>query len=289
MALAVPNSASAHAGTARTYQADNAGSIIGVAGWSGRQHWLCARGSTITLRSNAKEPVLVAQCRSPVPVLPSVLSPLILFSPRTAAFIAPDRSLWRADFGTGRAHVIAHGVRAVLAWHGVPLVAVDSALERGDPSMPCVLALHSFNERVLMRGSRPWRSVFLGACGDEQWLFGFEEEPGRLRIQARKTGETSEMAAIRESVLYPPQGETVVAVQHEDGEALGFVSLGENRRRLSRFTRNSEQRLFTASAEISEIVSAGDSGAFAFVTVEGELGVIERSGKHRLQRQLASS
>jgi hypothetical protein len=289
VALAVPNSASAHAGTARTYQSDNAGSIIGVAGQSGRQHWLCTRNSTLTLRSNGKEPALVARCSSTLVDQPPALWPMAWFSTRTAVFVAPDRSLWRADFGTGRAHVIGEGVRAFLLRRGEPFVALDSALEHGDPSLPCVLALDSFKEHVVMRGSRPWRSVFLDAGNADQWLLGFEEEPGRLRIQARKAGETGDVAALRESVLYPPAGQTVVAVDSGLDGMLGFVSLSENRRRFSSFTRNNERKLFDASSAVADVVSAGDSGAFAFVTIEGELGVLQRSGKHCLQRQLASS
>jgi hypothetical protein len=290
VALAVPNSASAHAGTARTYQSDNAGRIIGVSGSNGTQHWLCARGSTITLRSNnAKEPALVAECASAFEPEQAELWPLIYFSTRTAAFVAPDRSLWRADFGTGRAHVIAQGVRALLRWHGSPLVAVDSALEHGDPSLPCVLEIAPFGDRAVVRGTRPWHSVFLGANGADQWLLGLEDEPGKLRIQARRSPNIGLAAPISENTLHPPKGETVVAVHCTDVGSLGFVSLDQHRRRFSTFTRNQERKLFYASSAISEVVSAGDSGAFAFVTVEGELGVIERSGRHRLQRQVPAS
>lgn len=287
VALAVPNSASAHAGTARTYQSNNAGTIIGVTGSSGSQHWLCARGSTITLRSNRKEPPLIAQCASPVPEGPPSLWPLLLFATRTAAFVAPDRSLWRADFGTGRAHVIAQGVRAILPGSTTPLVAVDRVLAQGDPSLPCVLALDSFRDRVLAQGSCPWRSVFLRASGQE-WLLGTEEEPGKLRIQARQH-EVLAVHAPRESVLHPPKGQTVIGVDSLPDHTLGFVALDETRRRLSLFTRSEERKLFTANSAISEIVRASDTGAFGFVTAEGELGVIEHWGKHRLQRQLASS
>lgn len=288
VALAVPNSSNAHSGTARSYQSDNAGNIIGVTGSSGSQYWLCARGSTITLRSNRKAPALVAQCSTPIADEPASLWPLVWFGTNKAAFVTPDRSLWRADFETGRAHVIAHGVRALSNGGATPLVAVDSALEHGDATVPCVLALDTFQDRVLVRGTCDWLSVFLSTGRHGEWLLGVEEAPGKIRMTFRKTGEIPDRPP-RESILHPPKGHTVIAVDCSMSDALGFVALDENRSRISLFTRSEEHRLFTASSAISEIVRASESGAFGFVTVDGELGVIERGGQHRLQRQLASS
>jgi len=288
VALAVPNSATAHAGTARTYQSDNSGAIIGVTGSSGTQHWLCARGSTVTLRSNRKEPVLVAECQTPIGEGPAALWPLIWFATRTAAFVAPDGSLWRADFNTKRAQIIARGVRAMLTGASSPLVAVDSLVSDGDESpRPCVVAIDTLNERVLVRGNCAWRSVFF-APALEGWMFGVEEESGELRIQARKSRELYMARPLEDAVLHPLRGLTGIG-RDSTGTDLGFVALDETRRRISLFTRREEQRLFTASSAISEVARASQSGAFAFVTVEGELGVVDRDGKHRLQRQLAAS
>ena len=289
IALAVPSSASAHSGTARTYQADSASKIIGVAGLSGKQHWLCVNGGTLTLRSNRDSP-LVAQCQSNLGQWPPELWPLMWFpEQRMATFVAPDRSLWRVDFGTGRAHAVAEGVRAVLIGHGAPLVAVDSLLEDGEAGLPRVLAVEPFKVRALVHGTRPWRSVFLGASQHSlHWQLGFEEDPGRLRILVAPVGKGVDHQSFPESVLYPPKGETVVAVHTNQDGQLGFVSLDPSRRTFRIFTRNTERHVFTASSPIAEVVSAGRSGALGFVTAEGELGVVERSGQHRLQRQLAA-
>ncbi len=59
--------------------------------------------------------------------------------------MAPDRSLWRVDFATGRSKPIAEGVMAFLCGQ-LPIVAVERLID-SPADGPCLLELRSSDVR----------------------------------------------------------------------------------------------------------------------------------------------
>lgn len=298
--LPIPNARHRQAGSPHCYQPAAYGKIIGVHNGYGRHlHWLCYRDRRVSLHSNrAPDAPLFAECQQPLDDGAPFLWQVLWFPiPQFALFVAPDRSLWRANFKENRATRLGEGVRRVLTWQGLPLVALDHWFEgRDGTSGPCVVELTAHLGRVLWRGPEPLHSVFLNGVNAAKgvWQLGFEAERGALRLQTWSNGTVAGTSLFSESsrpspdvTLHPPTGSTVVGI--ESGAQPGFIAIDSSRRELFIADRQTSRTLTRTSAPISQVAVAGKGPALVYTTITGELGVLERVGKTRLLLQLGGT
>jgi len=284
--IAVPNSQHAAPSRIRSYQPSPGSSVIGVTGQKKALYWLCAEGDALTLCSNKdRRERLGASCRVSFPESRGELWPLAWFSEqRMATFVAPDRSLWRADFRTGIAGPIARGVHALLSRRGTHLAAVDHWLDTDGVEGPHLLEIGHFNARSILRQSRPWGSVVLAGLGRGSNLYTlvFEDGTGTVRILARELNASTNRT-MRQLSIRMPEGSSVVAL-HGDSN---LVVLDASRTQLLVVNPSQTCTLLQTTSPITHVTGAPANAILAYVTDANELRVLGPDGGIRVRRELA--
>jgi hypothetical protein len=285
--IAVPTSQHAAPSRIRSYQPSPASSVIGVTGQKKGLYWLCAQGDALTLCSNKdRHEPLGAHCRVPFPESRGELWPIAWFSEqRMATFVAPDRSLWRADFRTGVAGPIARGVHALLSRRGIHLAAVDHWLDGDGVEGPHLLEIDHFKARSILRQSRPWGSVVLN-CSEpvgDTYSLAFEDGSRTVRLSVRELNASTNRT-ITQVGIQMPEGSSVVA--QEGDKDLSLVVLDTSRMELLVVNRAQTRTLHRATSPITHIARASAKPILAYVTEANELCVLNHDGDVRVRREL---
>jgi hypothetical protein len=221
----------------------------------------------------------------PFPESRGELWPIAWFSEqRMATFVAPDRSLWRADFRTGVAGPIARGVHALLSRRGIHLAAVDHWLDTDGVEGPHLLEIGHFNARSILRQSRPWGSVVLAALGPatDVYTLAFEDGKGTVRILVRELNASTNRT-IRQLSIPIPDGSSVVALQGDSN----LVVLDASRTQLLVVNPAQTRTLLRTASPMTHVVGALAKAILAYVTDANELHVLGHDGGIRARRELA--
>jgi hypothetical protein len=283
VALTVPSSSRADPGRPRRYEAPARSSVIGAMGRSRKIRWLCMARGLLTLRSTVPlhENLVALTAAGPLLDPGEELWPFAYFPERMLTFVAPDRSLWRVDFASGKARAIAEGVRAFLPNEGSSFAVVERSLDPAS-DLPSVLELRPYTARrhfyLPEREALEGGAAFLRRSSDS-WIIGYESSEGTFRIQDRKKDGNVRS----EIILHAPTGASVVGV---DPMGNGFYLLDEERRELAFVTRTTSKVLLKTSSPITDVRTAVAGPVIAYLTESREFGVLDGSGRLRLRRTL---
>jgi hypothetical protein len=220
----------------------------------------------------------------PFPESRGELWPIAWFSEqRMATFVAPDRSLWRADFRTGVAGPIARGVHALLTRRGTHLAVVDHWFDADGVEGPHLLEIGHFNARSILRQSRPWNSVVLAGLGPGTDLYTlvFEDGTGTVRILARELNASTNRT-IRQLSIQMPDGSSVVALQGDSN----LVVLDASRTQLLVVNPAQTRTLLRTASPITHVAGALAKAILAYVTEANELHVLGHDGDVLVRRDL---
>jgi hypothetical protein len=285
--LVVPNSLRAQPGKPRLSRAPQGTQVLALNTRGKRLIWLGAGDRFIALTGmppRAGGPT-VAVCHGPELKPGWEIWPLAPFPEDTLTFVAPDRALWRADFRSGVARPIGHGVRAVFTDNTSFWVALDQVSDDDPLPAPTVVGVVPFKlERQIKAGAKPvptnerWRQVFLRQphTTHESWLLAFEAPEGTWHLQIRSKTDGSVRS---ETILRPMAGMTTVGV--DNGQGL-FV-LDDGRRELVRVSRSRTNTVLRTASPIVDFTVAGTASIFAYTTERGELTVADFNGHDRFR------
>ena len=147
-----------------------------------------------------------------------------------------------------------------------------------------------------MLSPRPLTRAFLrvAASDPRRWVLAFQEDDGPMRIQTRslygaRSHDVPTIAAMPTAVgdaevrLHAPSDSQIVGVDHagEGQAALGLYALGDEGRELYVVGRGRSRTLVRCASGIVQLAVAARRGLLAYVSGDGELGFVERSGDVR--------
>ena len=286
--IAIPNSPHAAPSRIRSYQPSPRSSVIGVTGKKKGLFWLCAHGDALTLCSNKdRRELLSASCRVPFPESRGELWPIAWFSePRMATFVAPDRSLWHADFRTGVAGPIARGVHALLSRRGVHLAAVDHWRDADGVEGQHLLELGDFKAYSILGQSHPWGSVVLNwsePMSDNCYSLTLEDGSGAVRLLIRELNGAANRSVTQVEFQIPDGASIVAHYNHKD---LAVVVLDASRTELTIVNRAHTHPFHRTTSPITDIARASAKAILAYVTEAHELCVLSHEGEVLVRREL---
>ncbi len=298
LSLAVPSSPRHTIGAPRKYAAPSGTTLIGVGQTAKKLVLIGVEPGTVAMRTT--QPLRRgAGCDYSTSALtlgePRELWPVFVYPGHLAAtFVAGDRSLWHVNFDTGAARSLADGVRAVAPLQeGGGLVVVDHEHETVSAGL---FEVRRFEMRPVLLAHRPMSRAFLrlSARDPRRWVLARQETQGPFLIrtqalngsgaqQVSTTEESPTGASDTEVRLHAPSDSQIVGVDlaGEGQSALGLYAVGDAGRELFVVGRGRSRTLVRCASGIVQLAIATRRGLVAYVSGDGELGFVERSGKLR--------
>jgi hypothetical protein len=284
VAIAVPNSPRGDPGRPRRYDVPSGSAVIGAGGRARKITWLSMARGLLSLRSTVplhqNEVALTAG--GPLLEVSETLWPIAYFPERMMAFVAPDHSLWRVDFASGRSRPIAEGVLAFSSAGPWPVAFVQRSVEP-EIDGPGLLELRPYTASAPVKWDQEIGSAFLRRPNTlrDSWVFAYEAPRRVWHVQVRE----DDYALKSEVILRPPTGTTVVGVD----AGSGLYLLDGERKELALVKRSSNQVVLKTSSPMVDVQVAASGPIVAYVTQSGELGALDLSGQTRLRRTLEAT